>query len=53
MMREIVQVHFPNISQDLLEASVNTFYRLRGFNEVEKTCYKGTDKLGTGTPCRP
>jgi len=36
MMREIVQVHFPNISQDLLEASVNTFYRLRGFNEVEK-----------------
>ncbi|MEA3359301.1 MAG: MoxR family ATPase [Thermodesulfobacteriota bacterium] len=36
MMREIVQVHFPNISQDLLEASVNTFYRLRNFNEVEK-----------------
>ncbi len=36
MMREIVQVHFPHISQDLLEASINTFYRLRDFNEVEK-----------------
>jgi len=31
-----IALHFPNISQDLLEASVNTFYRLRGFNEVEK-----------------
>jgi MoxR-like ATPase len=36
MMREIVQVHFPDISQDLLEAAVNTFYRLREFKEVEK-----------------
>ncbi|HUT71538.1 MAG TPA: MoxR family ATPase [Desulfatiglandales bacterium] len=36
MMREIVQVHFPEISQDLLDAAVNTFYRLREFKEVEK-----------------
>jgi MoxR-like ATPase len=36
MMREIVQVHFPDISQDLLDAAVNTFYRLREFKEVEK-----------------
>lgn len=36
MMREIVQVHFPNIGQDLLDASVNAFYKIRGFNEVEK-----------------
>jgi MoxR-like ATPase len=36
MMREIVQVHFPDISQDLLDAVVNTFYRLREFKEVEK-----------------
>jgi MoxR-like ATPase len=36
MMREIVQVHFPNISQDLLDTAVKTFYRLREFKEVEK-----------------
>jgi len=36
MMREIVQVHFPDISQDLLDAAVTTFYRLREFKEVEK-----------------
>jgi hypothetical protein len=31
-----VQVHFPDISQDLLDAAVTTFYRLREFKEVEK-----------------
>jgi MoxR-like ATPase len=36
MMRKIVQVHFPDISRDLLDAAVNTFYRLREFKEVEK-----------------
>ena len=36
MMREIVQVHFPDISQDLLDTAVKTFYRLREFKEVEK-----------------
>ena len=36
MMREIVRVHFPDISRDLLDAAVNTFYRLREFKEVEK-----------------
>jgi MoxR-like ATPase len=36
LMREIVQVHFPNIDRDLLDAAVNTFYRLREFKEVEK-----------------
>jgi MoxR-like ATPase len=36
MMREIVQVHFPDINQDLLETAVKAFYRLREFKEVEK-----------------
>jgi len=36
MMREIVQVHFPDINQDLLETAVKGFYRLREFKEVEK-----------------
>lgn len=36
MMREIVQVHFPEIGQELLDSAVNAFYRLREFNEVEK-----------------
>jgi MoxR-like ATPase len=36
LMREIVHVHFPDISQELLDAAVNAFYRLREFKEVEK-----------------
>jgi len=36
MMRDIVQVHFADISQDLLDSAVNAFYRLREFKEVEK-----------------
>jgi MoxR-like ATPase len=36
LMREIVQVHFPDISQELLDAALNTFYRLRELNDVEK-----------------
>lgn len=36
MMREIVLVHFPEISQDLLDASVKNFYRLREFKDMEK-----------------
>jgi MoxR-like ATPase len=36
MMRRIIQVHFPHISEDLLELSIKTFYRLRDFREVEK-----------------
>jgi len=36
MMREIVQVHFSDISQDLLDSAVSAFYRLREFKEVEK-----------------
>jgi MoxR-like ATPase len=36
MMRTIVSVHFPDISKDLLENSVKTFYRLREVRGVEK-----------------
>ena len=36
MMQEIVQVHFPDISQELLDAAVRAFYKLREFKEVEK-----------------
>ena len=36
LMQEIVQIHFPDISQELLDAAVNAFYRLREFKEVEK-----------------
>jgi len=36
MMREIVKVHFADISQDLLDSAINAFYRLREFKEVEK-----------------
>ena len=36
MMREIVQVHFSDVSQDLLDSAVNAFYKLREFKEVEK-----------------
>ena len=36
MMRRIVKVHFPDISRDLLESTVQTFYRLREIRGVEK-----------------
>ncbi len=36
MMQEIVQVHFPDISQELLDSALNAFYRLREFKEMEK-----------------
>ncbi|MFP4477170.1 MAG: AAA family ATPase [Desulfatibacillaceae bacterium] len=36
MMRKIVNVHFPDISDSLMEASVDTFYRLREIAGIEK-----------------
>jgi MoxR-like ATPase len=36
IMREIVSVHFPEISKDLLEGAIKTFYRLREIRGVEK-----------------
>ena len=36
MMKQIVQVHFPDINQALLESTVNTFYRLRDIKSIEK-----------------
>jgi MoxR-like ATPase len=36
MMRRIVQVHFPEINRDLLESTVQTFYRLREIRGIEK-----------------
>ncbi|MFP4392283.1 MAG: AAA family ATPase [Desulfohalobiaceae bacterium] len=36
MMRSIVQTHFPNLSQDLLQNAVDAFYRLRQLPSIEK-----------------
>ena len=36
MMRNIILVHFSEISKDLLESAVKTFYRLREIRGVEK-----------------
>jgi len=36
MMEKIVQVHFPDISRDLLDGAISTFYRLRDFKGIEK-----------------
>jgi MoxR-like ATPase len=36
MMRSIVKVHFPDISKDLLESTVQAFYRLREIRGIEK-----------------
>lgn len=36
MMRKIVTVHFPDISKDLLDSAVKTFYRSRDIRGVEK-----------------
>jgi MoxR-like ATPase len=36
MMREIVQVHFEDISRDLLDSAVRAFYKVREFRDLEK-----------------
>ncbi|NMC73672.1 MAG: MoxR family ATPase [Geobacteraceae bacterium] len=36
MMRRIIAVHFPDLSDDLAHAAVNAFYRLRRVEGVEK-----------------
>jgi MoxR-like ATPase len=36
MMRRIIQVHFPDISRDLLESTIQSFYRLREIKGIEK-----------------
>ena len=36
MMRKIIQVHFDDISKDLLENTVMSFYRMREFKGIEK-----------------
>ncbi|MEW5908366.1 MAG: MoxR family ATPase [Thermodesulfobacteriota bacterium] len=36
MMRKVVRVHFPEIDSDLLENAIDTFYRLREIEAIEK-----------------
>ncbi len=36
MMRRIVAVHFPDLSDDLAQACINAFYRLREIEGIEK-----------------
>ena len=36
IMREIIRVHFADISKDLLDHTVNAFYRMREFRGIEK-----------------
>ncbi|SHI54973.1 MoxR-like ATPase [Desulfatibacillum alkenivorans DSM 16219] len=36
MMRKIIKVHFPELSDSLMEMAVDTFYRLRELDGIEK-----------------
>ena len=36
MMRQILNVHFPNLPETLAKAALHTFYRLREFRGIEK-----------------
>lgn len=36
MMKKIIAVHFPDIGRDLLDNTINTFYRMRNFRGIEK-----------------
>ena len=36
MMRQIIRVHFADISKDLLDHTVKAFYRMREFRGIEK-----------------
>ena len=36
MMRRIIRVHFPDIDSDIMESAIDTFYKLREIDTVEK-----------------
>ncbi|KPA17666.1 ATPase AAA [Candidatus Magnetomorum sp. HK-1] len=36
MMRKIIHAHFPEIQRDLMDNSIDTFYKLRDLNDIEK-----------------
>jgi MoxR-like ATPase len=36
MMRQIIEVHFPDMNSELLEHTVKAFYRMRDFRGIEK-----------------
>jgi MoxR-like ATPase len=36
MMRKIINVHFPDLDAEILESAVETFYRLRELDSIEK-----------------
>ena len=36
MMRRIVDIHFPDLNNDLATACINAFYRMRGVEGIEK-----------------
>jgi MoxR-like ATPase len=36
MMRKIIEVHFPDISRDLLDNTIKAFYKMRDFRGIEK-----------------
>ncbi len=36
MMRKIIRVHFPDIDDNLMDASITTFYKLRELEAIEK-----------------
>jgi MoxR-like ATPase len=36
MMRRIIKVHFPEIDTDLMSNAIDTFYRMRGLDGIEK-----------------
>ena len=54
MMRRIVTVHFPDISDDLAQACINAFYRLRTDRRGrEKTGHPGAYQLDPRSAGRP
>lgn len=36
MMRKIIDIHFPNIDTDVMQSAIETFYKLRDIDVVEK-----------------
>ena len=53
MMRRIIQVHFPEISRELLQNSVKTFYRLRDIRNIKEACHEGAPQLDQGPEIGP
>ena len=52
LMEQIVEVHFPNLKNNLLKEAMRAFYALREIDDFAKTFYRQTGRLDSGAHAR-